>query len=353
MNPIERALGILLMLTGGKQVSAIALSERFGVTVRTIYRDIDRLLALGVPVEAQRGAEGGYRLANGYIQPPVALTRNETAALLVALALVRGLRATPLSSDLDAAERKLVATLPRAVHDLLVDADRIIGIEPIPGDVFHHGTHSAPAEDWQDALDHFMEGLLLSRRVRFDHKNPSRKSPRAHEVEPRGILFDRNHWYLAGWSLEADGMRLYRADRVRNIEVSGMRFRPDKDFSVQSLLGGQWLSEAMRRWEREDQHMTRISVNADQARILRQDWYYRHAAFTPSADGGIVISIPNTDPAVICPLVRWLGPGATLLSPEGLKTHLADELTTMLAAHGRNSIQREITETPHQRNHTP
>ena len=57
MNPIERALGILLMLTGGKLVSAIALAERFEVTPRTIYRDIDR------PAGARR--PGGGRTRGG------------------------------------------------------------------------------------------------------------------------------------------------------------------------------------------------------------------------------------------------------------------------------------------------
>lgn len=332
MNPIERALGILLMLTGGKLVTATALAERFEVSLRTIYRDVDRLLALGVPVEAERGAEGGYRLAKGYIQPPVALTRNETAALLVALALVRGLRATPLSADLDTAERKLIAALPRAVHDLLVDSHRIIGIEPTPPDVFHHGTAPAPPDAWQAALDRFMEGLLAGRRVRFDHTNPARQEPRAHEVEPYGILFDRDHWYLAGRSVDADDLRIYRADRVSNVEISGFRFRPDKDFSIADLLGGAWLSKAMRRWEKEE-IIAQIKVRPEQAAQLSHDWYYRHAAFSPAADGGVLISIPNSDPAVLFPLVRWLGPGAELVAPEGLRTDLARDLAEMAQRH--------------------
>ena len=55
MNTIERALGILLLLSGGQR-RATELAERFGVSVRTIYRDVDRLIALGIPVEAERGA---------------------------------------------------------------------------------------------------------------------------------------------------------------------------------------------------------------------------------------------------------------------------------------------------------
>ncbi|MBD1549047.1 helix-turn-helix transcriptional regulator [Roseibium aggregatum] len=332
MNPIERALGILLLLSSGKLVSATTLAARFDVSLRTIYRDIDRLIALGVPVDAERGAEGGYRLAKGYLHPPVALSRNETAALLSALALIRSIRTTPLAADLEAAERKLVASLPKAVHDLLSQADRIIGIEPVPADIFHAGTKAEPTGAWQRALDGFMMGLLESRRVRFDYANPSRQELRAHDVEPYGILFDRDLWYLAGRCVDTDILKIYRADRASDLEVSGFRFRPPKDFTVQSLLGGVWLSRAMRRWEREGP-VARIKITPGQARKLSADWYYKHAAFTPAEDGAIVIGIPNASRERILPLVRWLGPGAEILEPTELRQELADELTALAAVH--------------------
>lgn len=330
MNPIERALGILLLLTGGKLVPATVLAERFQVSLRTVYRDIDRLIALGVPIDAERGAEGGYRLAQGYLQPPVALTRNETAALLTAMALVRSSRTVPLADDLTSAEKKLLATLPKTVHGLLKDADRIVGIEPIPPDIFHSGTKADPTEAWQKALDGFMTGILETRRVRFDHFNPSRNARKGHDVEPLGVMFDRDLWYLAGRCVDTDTLKVYRADRVHDLEISGFRFRPHKDFSIQSLLGGTWLSEAMRRWEREED-IAKIRITAAQAKKLSADWYYRHAVFTPITDGDVLISIPSTNRARILPLVRWLGPGAELLEPEYLRQELAEELAELTA----------------------
>ena len=70
MNPLERALAILLLLTRKRLLPASELAERFEVSVRTIYRDIDRLIALGIPIEAERGAEGGFRLSSDYLSPP-------------------------------------------------------------------------------------------------------------------------------------------------------------------------------------------------------------------------------------------------------------------------------------------
>ncbi|MEL7529569.1 MAG: WYL domain-containing protein [Pseudomonadota bacterium] len=333
MNPIERALGILLLLTGGKLVPATVLAERFQVSLRTIYRDIDRLIALGVPVDAERGAEGGYRLASGYLQPPVALSRDETAALLAAMALVRSSRTVPLVNDLASAEKKLLATLPKTVHGLLKEADKIVGIEPIPPDIFHAGTKAEPTEDWQRALDGFMAGILDGKRVRFDHVNPSRSTAKAHDVEPYGVMFDRDLWYLAGRCVDTQTVKVYRADRVRDLEISGMFFRPDKTFSIKTLLGGAWLSQAMRRWEQEEE-IAKILITADQAKKLSADWYYRHAVFTPAGDGKILLSLPSTDRARILPLVRWLGPGAELLSPDGLRAEFAAELAALTSLYG-------------------
>lgn len=328
MNPIERALGILLLLTGGKLIPATALAERFQVSLRTIYRDIDRLIALGVPVDAERGAEGGYRLASGYLQPPVALTRNETAALLSAMALTRSSRTVPLADDLNSAQKKLLASLPKSVHGLLKDAERIVGIEPIPADIFHSGTKAEANADWQKALDGFMAGILDGKRVRFEHCNPVRQTVKPHEVEPYGIMFDRDLWYLAGRCVDTNVVKVYRADRVRNLEVSGLFFRPDKTFSIQSLLGGAWLSNAMRRWEQEEE-IARILITANQARKLSADWYYRHAVFTPTDDGRVLVSIPSTERARILPLVRWLGPGAELIEPADLRKEIAEELAEL------------------------
>lgn len=341
MNAIERALGILLLLTGGQR-SAVELAERFGVSVRTIYRDVDRLLALGIPVEAERGAEGGYRLARDYLQPPVALTRGETAALLVALALVRGLRATPLLSELDAAEAKLLASLPRAARELFAQGERIVGIECPPVDIFHPEPDGTGEGDTQLAVDRFMQGLLAAKRVRLTHENPYRGRSADYDMEPHGILFDRDRWYLFGHDVDLGSERLIRADRVRQIEVGGFGFRPRAFLSVQSQIGRAWLSRAMRRWEGEGR-VSRLLVTQEQAERLQRDWYYRHAIFgAPSGEGAVdtrlEVCVPSTEAEVILPLVRWLGPGARLLAPDDLRRRLAQDLAAMAAEASADEI---------------
>lgn len=341
MNPIERALGILLLLTGGSTVPAATLAARFGVSVRTVYRDVERLMMLGVPVEATRGAQGGFRLTPGYLQPPVALTRGETGALLIALALARGMAETPLAGELDTAEKKLLASLPAAARSLLADGGRLVGVEPPPPDLFHWERPSPEPTDGAAAVDGFLLGLLTEKRVRFTHRSPYRAGlERAFEAEPAAILWDRDRWYLAGrltWASDGSDagdrpLRLWRADRIDRLEVTGFGFRDDRSFDVRTLLGRAWLDDAMRRWEAEGPTAV-IRMTRAQAEMLRRDWYYRHGRFETGAGGCVLLTLPETEPEVLLPLMRWLGPGAELLEPADLRPRLAADLRTMAATH--------------------
>jgi predicted DNA-binding transcriptional regulator YafY len=325
VNPLERALAILLLLSRRQLVPASGLAERFEVSVRTIYRDIDRLIALGIPIEAERGVEGGFRLAGDYLTPPIALNRVETTALLVALTLVRGLEITPLKSDLETAEAKLLAALPKPAREVLARGPNIVGIEKRPDDIFHGARPAKRPEDHQAAVDRFLEGILSQRRVEVTHRNPYRPNERVHEIEPHGLLWDRDLWYLVGKSLEADEIRMWRADRILSIRVTGMAFRPAATFDIRSLLGRQWLERAMRTWDSEKEG-SRIRMSADAASKLRRDWYYRHAAYFEGDDGQVVMSIPDTDPRTVLPLVRWLGEEAEILEPRNLREKLRAEL---------------------------
>lgn len=332
MNPLERALAILLLLTRRKLLPASELSARFEVSVRTVYRDIDRLIAHGIPIEAARGAEGGFRLSGDYLSPPIALNRVETTALLVALTLVRGLETTPLKSDLETAEAKLLAALPKPAREMLARGPSIVGIEKPPDDIFHGRRPAERQLDHQAAVDRFLEGILAQRRVEVTHRNPHRSSERVHEIEPQGLLWDRDLWYLVGRSLEANEVRMWRADRILSITVTGMAFRPAPDFDIRAMLGRQWLERAMRTWDIEKEG-SRIRISANAASKLRRDWYYYHAAYFEGDDGQVVMSIPDTDPASILPLVRWLGTEAEILAPDGLRAMLRSELDAIRVAY--------------------
>src|SRR4051794_36313826 len=100
MQRSDRLLAVLLQLRAGKAVTAAELAARLEVSVRTVYRDMDALSSLGVPVYAEKGPRGGFRLLEGYFLPAIAFTRDEAVALVLALTALRSLRVRPFDAAL-------------------------------------------------------------------------------------------------------------------------------------------------------------------------------------------------------------------------------------------------------------
>ena len=112
MQRTERLFALAEYLRGRRTgVTAEALAERFGVTIRTIYRDLDTLRAASFPVGAERGRGGGYALDRSYSLPPVNFTARE-GALLVALGrFAIDMRLLPFAGTLESALDKVRAAL--------------------------------------------------------------------------------------------------------------------------------------------------------------------------------------------------------------------------------------------------
>src|SRR5918912_848457 len=112
----SRLLSILTTLQARGRVAAPELAEACEVSVRTIYRDIDALAAAGIPVYAERGAEGGYRLLDGYRVRLNGLSPPEAEALFMA-GLPGPAAALGLDAAMMAAQNKLMAALPENMRE--------------------------------------------------------------------------------------------------------------------------------------------------------------------------------------------------------------------------------------------
>ena len=384
MIRFDRILGILLHLRAGKPVAAGDLARQFGVSRRTIYRDMDTLSALGVPVYAERGLAGGFRLLPGYFLPPLMFSRGEAVSLVLGLALWRSLRGRPLMAELETAERKLLAALPDELRQLLANSDELVGFEEQPPDLLHPepppAEHETPPPDAVSRTGGtFLQAILDGRQVSMQYHSPYREQRQRIIASPLAMFWDRDRWYLVGrrsspfgptskspavlqQSTEAGlppaskdvgfgttthgaGSRklagpaedrqarteVWRADRVLDIQPHGEPCAPRPAFDVRSLLGRRWLAPAMEQWMRESPVTIRMS--AEQAALLQQDWYYRHARFEPDDAGGTRMTYGADQSAEVFALLRWLGPGAELVEPRAWRQQVAAELRQMLAAH--------------------
>ncbi|MCK7530850.1 MAG: HTH domain-containing protein [Marinilabiliales bacterium] len=246
---------MVLLLRDGRPVSAASLARRFEVSVRTIYRDIESLGMQGVPVIAEMGRAGGFKLRDGYFLPPVSLCMEEATTLLLGLLLLKRLRVVPFPDEAENAERKLMAVLPAATQDRASRAAKFIGFEQVPADLLHREPNDLRSRDPASvtaegaSVGLFLRALLERSRLRLRYGAAGEGAYM--DVEPCAILWDRDRWYLAGRKGGDGGeVRLWRADRVVDLR-RGTSMHPTRDdYDVAELLERKWMREAMKSWTR-------------------------------------------------------------------------------------------------------
>ncbi|MFE9676803.1 helix-turn-helix transcriptional regulator [Streptomyces sp. NPDC006259] len=211
-----RLLRLLSLLQTPRSWSGSELAERLGVTGRTVRNDIDRLRELGYPVDATRGATGGYRLGAGAAMPPLLLDDDEAVAVTIALrtaaqGTVPGTEETSLQA-LAKLECVLPSRLRRRVRALQAYTVTVPADRPA-------------ASVSADVLSIVASACRDREQLRFDYLDHA-GSPTRRVVEPHRAVNWGRRWYLVAWDVEREDWRTFRVDRMRPRTPTGPRFTP-------------------------------------------------------------------------------------------------------------------------------
>ncbi|WP_299026819.1 YafY family protein [uncultured Sulfitobacter sp.] len=191
-------------------VTASALVNETGVSLRTIYRDIDALRGLGAVIDGEAGF--GYTLIEDATLPPLAFADDELEALVLGLREVTVIGDPALAEAANSALAKLKARLPaRQTHRLqhaVLDARRF-GRPPEPGiDV-----RALRAATWDEATISF-------------HYEDAKGAVSRRQVDPLSIVYMQNAHMLMAWCHLRSDFRAFRLDRMRDLGLTGAHFRP-------------------------------------------------------------------------------------------------------------------------------
>ncbi|RKH31895.1 HTH domain-containing protein [Corallococcus praedator] len=210
MQRTERLFALAEYLRGRRTgVTAEVLAERFGVTVRTIYRDLDTLRAASLPVGAERGRGGGYALDRSYSLPPVNFTARE-AALMVALGrFAIDMRLLPFTGTLESALDKVRSALSTSAQRELLARLRELTFLGVPSLPTRKGVRESLERAWferQSLRITYVDGNFLE-TVR--------------EVRIESVVMDRHETRLDAVDLASGERRHFRLDRITRAEVLG------------------------------------------------------------------------------------------------------------------------------------
>lgn len=322
----SRLLSILMLLQNRGRATADELARELGTSLRTTYRDLDALAAAGVPVYAERGPGGGYRLVEGYRTRLTGLDAGEAEAVFM-IGMPEAAAALGLGDAASQASRKLLAALPESLRE---GADRM-------GSRFH-----LDAVDWyRDAepvphLPAVARAVLDQRRLALRYE--SWTAVRDTEVDPLGLVLKAGTWYLVARGGER--ARIYKVAAIRALQVLAERFERPARFD----LARHWAAELARFEARLRPATATLRVGAEGARRLARlgTWSARAVAAASDADpqGDRVVELPIESIEHAALLLLGVGPELTVLDPPPLRRRLAALARAVVLRHAPGASLR-------------
>ncbi|MFL6137151.1 MAG: helix-turn-helix transcriptional regulator [Frankiaceae bacterium] len=302
------ALVPYLLAHPGERLADVA--RTFGVGERQLRADLDLLWMCGLPGHGPGDlidvsyAGDRVTLSNAdTIARPLRLTTDEALALVVAL---RALADVPGLQERDALDRAL-AKLEAAAGDAGAVSGRV----------------SVVLETQERALAVARQALDAGRRLHLVYHVPARDETTERDVDPMRLLLVEGRAYLEGWCRLAEGVRLFRLDRVVDIAVLDAPAEPPLDAAPRDLSGGLF------RPSRDD---LLVSLElAPRARWVAD--YYPCERIDELPDGGCLASLRTPDPAWVRRLALRLGPSMRVIAPAELAEEIRAEATRALATY--------------------
>ncbi len=216
MNRVDRLLGYLLMFQGRGRLRAQDFAAKFEISERTVYRDMQALGEVGVPIVAVPGE--GYRLMEGYYVPPIMFTEAEARALFLSVSLLTGLAKQGKTREAaQVALEKIRAVLPRATLGQLEALQAALGF---------YALARAPLDLDDATLTRLQQAIGERRVVHLRYVAPAGNQETERDVEPLHVDYVDQAWILTAYCRLRQGQRTFRLNRIEALTVTGETFAP-------------------------------------------------------------------------------------------------------------------------------
>ncbi|HEY6782789.1 MAG TPA: YafY family protein [Candidatus Dormibacteraeota bacterium] len=223
---VGRLLTLIELLQVYRQLNAEEIAGRLEVSPRTVRRYITGLQEMGIPVEAERGPAGGYRLRRGPKLPPLMLSNDEALVTVIGLLAAQRLGLSASGAAVQGALAKLDRVLPETQRTQVQAMQDFVslGLSPVARD---HADAETILRLSTAARD--QSGIRLTYRSAAGEVTERL-------VDPYGVAFQSGHWYLVSWDHFRDALRTFRLDRMLATEVTNASFQRPDDFDVVAYL---------------------------------------------------------------------------------------------------------------------
>ncbi len=312
MNRLDRLTAMLIQLQSKRVVKAQDLAERFGISLRSVYRDIRSLEEAGVPIVGEAGV--GYSIMEGYRLPPVMFTADEATAFITAEKLVEKLTDPETAGQYKSALYKIKSVLRSDEKAHIEVLDEQIGVVSNP----------YLPETRQVALQPMLQAIARKQVLHMEYSTIYSEKQSARDVEPVGVFFMGNNWYLIAWCRLRNDYRNFRTDHIRSMQLK------EQPFDKKHLT----LKEYLKKYGKErEMKLTevKIAVQSDRVAHLGEQKYYHGFVSQQEKNGMTELTFMASSMEGIARWYMMFGDIGRIISPPSLKKRVAEIMKGLTA----------------------
>jgi len=307
---LRRILLLIPRLADGEPHSLETVSRLAGVDRSVVLGDIE---SISERFEVPGGFVEGLQIfieaddvsvvPNHFLRP-MRLTRSELLALELGLAMLRGERPPEEHHAIDGATMRLRQALGKLPDEEIADGFRVASGSPA-GDLEH--------------LRRLREAFRARRKVRLTYRKADAEEPSSRVICPYGIVFANGMWYAVAQCESSEGIRIFRLDRVEQVEPLEARYDSPRGFSIDAIV------KDGRAFQAAEAGTLRVRYSP---RIAR--WIAEREGKQVAADGSLVMDHPLADRDWAVRHVLQYGPDAEVLEPEEVREAIVGRLEQLI-----------------------
>ncbi|WP_068616130.1 helix-turn-helix transcriptional regulator [Paenibacillus tuaregi] len=321
MAKADYMMSILWILQNRTIITAKELSEELEISIRSVYRYVDALCASGVPIIAESGHKGGYRLMERFKAAPLVFDPDEQRTLAQAAQFAQE-AGYPYPDHLSRAVSKLKTYIgPEQLETVLLHEKRMGVIFP----------EDPTAQEQLRQLDHSAAAGIT---ILMEYLSGKEAKPKERRLNPYGIVQWKNNWYVVGYCHERQAIRSFRVDRIKSLRLTDDTFEQPPSFSAGAFFMDSLLPSSAGNLPSVT---VRISGQEQALNELCRHWMFSRMLVHRS-DGEAVFSLPEDSVRTYVPyFLLPYGKAVSVLEPLELKHKMVEVLTSLLE-HYRQSL---------------
>ena len=290
----NRLFRILYYILEKGKVTANELADKFEVSVRTIYRDIDSISSAGIPIYALQGKGGGIEIAEDFVLSKSLLSENEKQQIMSAL---QGLDNTTIQRENELLTK--LSALFKMKNTSWIEVD------------FNNWQNN---KMYEKTFDDIKSAILSKNIISFTYFSSNEKET-DRSVKPVRLLFKSQDWYLYALCLLRNDFRYFKLSRIKNLEIHEEKFEDSFD-------------DVILKKEIPNNHKVRIKVKFNR-KVAFRVYDELNGEITEDDDGNLYTEIEIPNDYNLYNYIFSFGDGAEVLEPKDIRMQIKEMINKM------------------------